>query len=192
VKIAEPATDIRPQTALQIPSWRFVATALLGVAALLAFCVVTVRAQGPAGSDTPNPTAIPGGAAAIGEPTSVWTPSASKKVGGMTGPVQQPQSTYVNVGGETVSLPNAECARLVAEALQRKAVVPVPDSSGSSSSGWCADAMNRALELQRTRPEPTGWPTPGAGDAGSFNVLRRARVSGSGREASIACASFGR
>lgn len=167
MKIAKPATDIRPRMALEIPSRRFVATALLSVAALLAFCVVTVRAQGPAGSDTPTPTAIPGGAAAIGEPTSVWTPSASKKVGGTTGLVQRPQSTYVNVGGETVSLPNAECARLVAEALQQKAAIPVPDSGRSSSRSWCADAMNRALELQRTRPEPTGWPTPGADDAES-------------------------
>lgn len=165
MKIAEPATDIRPRTTLGTPSWRFAATALLGVAALLAFRVVIVRAQGPAGSDTPTPTAIPGGAAAIGEPTAIWTPSTSKKVRGTAGLLQHPQSTYVNVGGETVSLPNAECARLVAEALRQKAAIPVPDSVRSSSGSWCSEEMNRALELQRTRPEPTGWPTPRAADS---------------------------
>ena len=164
MKIAESTIDVRPRTPLIVSSWRFVGTALLGAAALLAFGVVTVRAQYAVGADSPTPTAIPGGAAAIGEPTAIWTPSRSKKIGGTAGLVQHPQSTYVNVGGETVSLPNEECARLVAEALQRKVAIPVPDSSRSSSGGWCADAMNRALELQRTRPEPTGWPTPGAAD----------------------------
>ena len=168
VKIAKPATDIRPGTALEIPSRRFVATALLGVAALLAFCVVTVRAQGPAGSDTPTPTAIPGGAAAIGEPTAVWTPSMRATGAGNPEVIQLPApSITFNVGGQPINPPTNECAGLILRALRQHSAVAVPVSGRPNVDQRCSEEMNRALELQRTRPEPTGWPTPGAADSES-------------------------
>ena len=168
MKIAKPATDIRPRMALEIPSRRFVATALLSVAALLAFCVVTVRAQGPTGAETPTPTAIPGGAAAIGEPTAVWTPSNSKIRNGNPGVILHPAPSIVfHVGGQPINPPTRECAALILSALRQHSAVAVPASGRPKVDQRCSEEMNRALELQRTRPEPTGWPTPGAGDAES-------------------------
>jgi hypothetical protein len=166
VKIAEPATDIRPQTALEIPFWRFVATVLLGVAALLACGFNPARAQEPFGSDTPTPTAIPGGAAAIGEPTSVWTPSAPNIKNSNPQVIQLPAPSIVfNVGGQPIFPPNRQCSGLILSALRQHSAVAVPVSGRPKMDQRCSEEMNRALELQRTRPEPTGWPTPGAADS---------------------------
>jgi hypothetical protein len=60
---------------------------------------------------------------------------------------QHPQSTQILVGGEIVDIPNSDCLQVVSQALAKRAVVPVSDPR-------CANAMNRALDLQRTRPEP--------------------------------------
>jgi len=159
VKIAEPATDIRPRTALEIPSWRFAATALLGVAALFACGVINARAQDPFGSDTPTPTAIPGGAAAIGEPTSVWTPSASKIKNSNPQVIQLPAPSIVfNVGGQPIFPPNRECSGLILSALRQHSAVAVPVSERPQVDQRCSEEMNRALTLERTRPECTSGP----------------------------------
>lgn len=168
MRIAESTIDVTRRAARRAPSGRPVGTALLCVVALLAFGVVTARAQGPAGSDTPTPTAIPGGAAAIGEPTSVWTPSASKIKNSNPQVIQLPAPSIVFfVGGQPIFPPNGECSGLILSALRQHSAVAVPVSGRPKVDQRCSEEMNRALEIQRTRPEPTGWLTPGAGDAES-------------------------
>ncbi|MGH7923291.1 MAG: hypothetical protein ACREQH_01715 [Candidatus Binatus sp.] len=49
------------------------------------------------------------------------------------------------VGGEIVLIPNSDCNQKLAQALANHAAVPVSDPR-------CADAINRALDLQRTHP----------------------------------------
>jgi len=159
VKIAESTNDVRPRTALRIPSWSFVARALLGAAALLAFGVVAVRAQGPTGSDTPTPTAIPGGAAAIGEPTAVWTPSKSKIRNGNPAVILIPSpSTTFNVGGQPINPPTRECAALILRALRQHSAVAVPVSGRPQVDQRCSEEMTRALTFERTRPECANGP----------------------------------
>jgi len=51
------------------------------------------------------------------------------------------------VGGEPIDIPNTDCQQKVAQALAKHAPVSVSDPR-------CEAAMNRALELQRTHPEP--------------------------------------
>ena len=159
VKIAEPATDIRPRTTLGTPFWRFAATALLGVAALFACGVINARAQDPFGSDTSTPTAIPGGAAAIGEPTAVWTPSPSRIKNPNPQVILLPApSIAFNVGGQPIFPPNNECARRILSALRQHSAVAVPASGQPQVDQRCSEEMNRALTLERTRPECASGP----------------------------------
>ncbi|MGC1676466.1 MAG: hypothetical protein WA740_02935 [Candidatus Binataceae bacterium] len=141
VKIAAPKIEVRPTTVL--PSWRFVATILLVVAALLACVVNPARAQDPFGSDTPTPTAIPGGAAAIGEPTSMWTPSASNIKNSNPQVIQLPAPSIVfNVGGQPIFSPNRECSGLMLNCSHTK-FLTLP--SGSAIGAWTAIELRPLL-----------------------------------------------
>ena len=52
---------------------------------------------------------------------------------------------YLNVGQQTLRMPNMECAALVLEALKQNETVPAPDDR-------CRALMLRALEIQRKAP----------------------------------------
>jgi len=127
----------------------------------IAVCVIlllglgssSARAQGLFASGTPTPTPIPGGAAAIGEPTAMSTKGA-----GSPGVIQHPQPTEFSVGGESVFPPNRECASLILQALGQHAPVAIPASDRPQSDQRCQEQMNRALTLERTRPECASGP----------------------------------
>ena len=113
----------------------------LTVAALV-LCLTQARAQDAISTVTPGgvaPSEQPAPSQADGS-----TSSGVRNPGIITLPAP---STGITVGGETVLVPNSDCLQKVAQALANRAVVPVSDPR-------CADAMNRALELQETRPEP--------------------------------------
>jgi len=115
---------------------------LLITVAALVLCLTQARAQVP----TSNLTL--GSAAPSGQPTPSQASRSSSSGAGDPGVITLPEpSTGITVGGETVLVPNSDCLQKVAQALANRAVVPVSDPR-------CADAMNRALELQATRPEP--------------------------------------
>jgi hypothetical protein len=132
---------------------------------LLAICVFlllgsgSARAQGFFASSTPVPTPIPGGAAEIGEPSATST-----KGPGTPGAVQLPEPQVImHVGGEPVLARTGKCAAAILHALEGHTAVPAPNKD-------CADEMNRALDLQRTRPECASGPC-GDFESREFGVM---------------------
>ena len=124
----------------------------LRIVAVLAFVLLgssSAGAQGNFLSATPTPTPIPGGAAAIGETLS---PEPTRGAGS-PGLIQHPQSIEFSVGSISVFPPDNDCAHLILQALQKHAPVTVPVSDRRERDARCAEQMNRALDLERTRPE---------------------------------------
>lgn len=95
-------------------------------------CVAQARAQVPTSKATP-----------AGVKPGKHQTSGVHKPGKITQPA--PKSS-IFIGGEIVDIPSRDCGQKVSEALDKNAAVPVSDPR-------CADAMNRALELQE-HPKP--------------------------------------
>ena len=127
--------------------------AALALTAIVGLTARNVRAQSPLATATPMATTVPGGAAAIREPTSMATRGV-----GSPGVISHPQPIEFNVGGEPVFPPTRECSALMIEALRRRAPVAIPPSDRPESDRQCEEEMKRALTLERTRPECTSGP----------------------------------
>jgi hypothetical protein len=121
---------------------------LFAVSILVLLGSTLAGAQASFLSSTSVPRPTPGGAAAIGEPTAMSTMGA-----GSPGVIQHPQPIILHVGGEGVAINNRACADAIGLALEKHASVATSDPE-------CATEMTRVLEIQRTKPEPTGWATP--------------------------------
>ena len=124
------------------------AVALMVVGAFALFAAAPAGGQSPFEAATPVPTPIPGGAAAIGQ-----TPAAAPTRGaGSPGLVQKPLTILFNVGEHTVFPPDNDCAGLIRQALEQRALVPLPASDRPERDKRCAEEMKHALQLEQTEP----------------------------------------
>ena len=97
---------------------------------------------------TPVPTPLPPGMKPPGISSATVSPNFTNGASN-NGPVAAPAPRPVLiVGGESIYVPNRDCFYLIRHALDTHTPSEVSDPA-------CAKAMSEALEIQRTRPEPT-------------------------------------
>jgi len=82
------------------------------------------------------------------EPPGIPSSSVTKGPGTKGLLLHPPPMPGLIVSGESIYVPNLDCFDLIRRSLDTHAPVQVSDPV-------CEKSMNEALELQRTRPEPT-------------------------------------
>jgi hypothetical protein len=84
--------------------------------------------------------------------TSAATAGTGKTHGPPTTLIHAPEP-IIHVGGISMYAVNPDCAHSIQQALEEHASVATKDPR-------CERAMNKALEIQRTHPEPNATPSP--------------------------------